>query len=71
MFGTMIREQVRQKTADVTSALAPVRDHAVASAREALLAVSSLFAVLASNLDRLRSQTTITPGTETSPVSRA
>lgn len=48
--------RLRQQAVEVLGALAPVRDHALASGREALLTVSSLFAVAAQGLDRLRSQ---------------
>jgi len=71
MYGTVMRDRLRQKTADLTSALAPVRDHALASGREAMLAVSSLFVIVADKLDSLRSQSPRVAGTENGPAAPA
>jgi hypothetical protein len=56
------------RTAELTTALAPVRDHALASGREALLAVGSVFILMANKLDSFRSQPPLSAGIGNGPA---
>jgi hypothetical protein len=69
MYAAAIRDQMRKTTCDLACALNPVRDHCLASAREAMLAASSLFAIAAHKLDDLRSSTPVPAGTGAAPTS--
>jgi hypothetical protein len=62
MYGTF-RRTLRQKTSDLNEALTPARDHALASVREAMLAISSLFQLLAQGCDHLRTPRSV-PSTD-------